>query len=125
MDFCDLCSNTMTLSLSENTDRVSVHKKCLACGSKRDLPKGCHLLFERLGTSAALQTYEQYVNDTIFKDPTVARMSLDCPNCQRSASVRYIRFGNGLDYLYACEECRTFWTRTRGSDALQIVSGAR
>ena len=122
MQFCDACDNTMTIALSTVDDDISIKHKCLACGTTRAVPEGCHLLFERYGTAATSNNHRQFVNDDIFVDPTVATLQARCPRCEADRDVRYIRFGAGLDFLYACTVCRAFWTRVRGGEAKIVKS---
>jgi hypothetical protein len=122
MDFCKACDNTTTLSLDDETSPLSVVRKCLACGSRSPVPHGCHVLFERLGTTVASETYKQFINDDMFVDPTIAMLDAECPHCDIVRRIKYVKFGPGLDYVYACSTCESFWTRKRGGKA-EIVRG--
>jgi hypothetical protein len=117
MDFCDVCDNTTTLSLDNEATPPQVVRKCLACGSRSPVPEGCHVLFERLGTTAVSETYKQFISDDMFIDPTVATLDAECPHCDTMRQVKYVKFGPGIDYLYACSTCEVFWTRVRGGKA--------
>jgi len=64
----------------------------------------------------------QFVNDDIFIDPTIATLETECPTCRSTREIKYVKFGPGLDFVYACTSCRTFWTRVRGGKAT-IVRG--
>lgn len=115
LEFCSVCDNTLGLVLQASEGSASkVQQKCLACGTTHHLTKGCHILFEWLGTAAATEMYRQYLDPSIFEDPAIAKLQTTCPHCATQRTARYVRFGTGIDYLYACETCKTFWTRARG-----------
>lgn len=114
MNFCDLCDNTVTLVLDDTTTPTAIKEQCLACGVQRQLAHGCHLVFENSKTSTVRGAYEQYITNDVFADPTIAKLDTLCPNCRVVRTVRYVKFGSGLDFVYGCEACKTFWIRVKG-----------
>ena len=85
------------------------------------MQKGVHMIWDKLGTAARAELYRQYLSSEIHEDPTVATLSTMCPTCSEKKVVRYVRYGKGLDFLYACPDCATFWTCQSGGSS-KIVS---
>ena len=122
LDFCSFCDNSLALVFSDET----AAQKCLACGLVQDVPKGVHVIWERLGAKAAdSEMCRQYVDKAIHRDPTVPTLTTHCPTCAKDRRVRYVRYGAGLAYLYACPDCEGFWTRTKGGDAESVTVSDR
>ena len=114
LDFCSACDNSLALVFEDG----QAAQRCLACGVLHGMPEGVHIIWERLGATAAdSEMCRQYVDDAIHHDPTVPTMRSHCPTCNKDRRVRYVRYGTGLTYLYACPECKGFWTRVKGGDA--------
>lgn len=116
MNFCHLCDNTVTLVLDDTASPTAIKEQCLSCGVQRPLSRGCHLIFENSSTSTVRGSYEQFVTKDIFLDPTIAKLDTSCPHCRVIRSVKYAKFGAGLDFLYACSVCNTFWVRIKGGE---------
>ena len=94
---------------------------CHACGLTVPLGTGVHVIWEGIGTAAQSDVFMQYVDASIHQDPTIASIDVDCPRCQDKRKVKYIRYGKGLDYLYACAKCDGFWTRCKGGAPVLVT----
>ena len=110
LDFCDVCDNSLSIAASDGT----VVKRCLSCGTTRPLPEGVHTIWETLGTTAHTEVFMHFVHPSIHADPTIASLRTRCPNCDDTREVKFVRYGKGLNFLYACPDCSGFWTRCKG-----------
>lgn len=107
LDFCAACDNLLTLFLSDGV----VGQRCLSCGASHPMPSGVHTIWERLGTSANAEMCRPYADPAIHGDATIPTVSMVCEGCRCEHDVKYVRYGTGLSFLYACPDCGTFWTR--------------
>ena len=108
LDFCTACDNLLTLFLSGGV----TGQRCLSCGALHPLPAGVHTMWERLGTGANAEKCKPYVDPAIHGDATIPTTRVFCERCDGDREVKYVRYGSGLSFLYACPNCETFWTRT-------------
>ena len=118
LDFCSVCDNSLSIS----ADDESVTQKCLSCGTVHPLGPGVHVIWESLGTAAHTEVFMHYVDPSIHSDPTIASLCTSCPGCKQERKVRYVRYGKGLNYLYACPDCMGFWTRSKGGSPVIVRS---
>lgn len=116
MKFCSQCENCLSMTVREG--RIS--QICRACGASTELKKGSHVIWEGLGTVTKTNLFMQWVDPSIHQDPTIATREVHCPICECLRKVRYVRYGDALDFLYACPECTRFWTR-KGGGASTLV----
>lgn len=84
------------------------------------MKRGVNVLWERLGTASESEMCRQFVDPAIHDDPTIPTMEVHCAACERVRKVRYVRYGSGLTYLYACPHCHKFWTRSNGGPSKRI-----
>ena len=110
LEFCSNCDNSLALVFEDGR----AAQRCLACGALHSMPKGVHTIWERLGTASDSEMCRQYLDASIHEDPTIPTMQCHCPTCDAEKKVRYVRYGSGLTYLYACPDCKKFWTRSKG-----------
>ena len=118
LDFCSSCDNSLSLVFEDGV----AAQRCLACGTVHAIPSGVHTIWERLGTAADSEMCRQYIDTSIHHDPTIPFMQCHCPKCDATKTVRYVRYGSGLTYLYACPDCNGFWTRSKGGAATEVLS---
>lgn len=109
LQFCSTCDNALSIVLRDAEPK----QLCSVCSTVVPLPPGLHVIWEKLGTAADAELYRQYLDPEIHNDPTVAQMHLPCPHCKEERVVRYVRYGSGLNFLYACPFCRKFWIRSQ------------
>ena len=107
LDFCAACDNLLTLFLSDGV----VGQRCLTCGASHPMPPGVHTIWERLGTAANAEMCRPYADPAIHRDATIPSTTAFCEGCGTDRVVKYVRYGSGLSFLYACPECGGFWTR--------------
>lgn len=117
LDFCPSCDNSLTMAIEDGV----AGQRCMVCRTLRPIPEGVHVIWERLGTAADTEMCRQYVDLSIHHDPTIPIIRTHCPKCERERDVRYVRYGSGLTYLYACPDCSQFWTRAKGGPAETVV----